>query len=120
MSSAASSCKPRAIIVPGNGCPPGKVHKSNWYGWMREQLQHTGLFSDVLLRDMPDPFGAKESEWVPFLLRDCGVDANTLVIGHSSGAEAAMRLMENNPVLVAPPSPPSHSPPPPSSPSRVS
>lgn len=99
-----STSKPRAIIVPGNGCPPGKVHKSNWYGWMQEQLAATGLFSDVVLRDMPDPFGAKESAWVPFLLQECGVDANTLIIGHSSGAEAAMRLMENNPVLVYAPS----------------
>ncbi len=95
-----SSSKPRAVIVPGNGCPPGKVHASNWYGWMRDQLVQTGIFSEVVLRDMPDPFGAKESEWVPFLLGECGVDANTLIIGHSSGAEAAMRLMENNPVLV--------------------
>jgi hypothetical protein len=67
---------------------------------MQEQLVQSSLFSDVVLRDMPDPFGAKESEWVPFLLQKCGVDANTLIIGHSSGAEAAMRLMENNPVLV--------------------
>jgi hypothetical protein len=95
-----SNSKPRAVIVPGNGCPPGKVHASNWYGWMRDQLVETGIFSDVVLRNMPDPFGAKESEWVPFLLGECGVDANTLIIGHSSGAEAAMRLMENNPVLV--------------------
>jgi predicted alpha/beta hydrolase family esterase len=94
------SSKPRAIIVPGNGCPPGKVHKSNWYGWMQDELVKTGIFSDVVLRDMPDPFGAKECEWVPFLLRDCAVDANTLIIAHSSGAEAAMRLMEKNPVLV--------------------
>jgi hypothetical protein len=80
-----SSSKPRAIIVPGNGCPPGKVHKSNWYGWMQEQLVKTGIFSDVILRDMPDPFGAKECEWVPFLLRDCAVDANTLIIGLQRG-----------------------------------
>jgi predicted alpha/beta hydrolase family esterase len=67
---------------------------------MKEQLIASKLFSDVILRDMPDPFGAKESEWVPFLLKECGVDSNTLIIGHSSGAEAAMRLMENCAVLV--------------------
>jgi len=32
--------KPRAIIVPGNGCPPGQVHKSNWLSTAAQPLHH--------------------------------------------------------------------------------
>ena len=89
----------RICIVPGNGCPPGGIRQSNWYGWMERQLVASKLFSEVILRDMPDPYGAKEEEWLPFLLTECAVDAHTIIIGHSSGAEAAMRLLERQPLL---------------------
>ena len=95
--------KPRCIIVPGCGCSP--VQSSNWYRWMKDQLVDSGAFSEVLLEDMPDPVDAKEKVWIPFILDKLKADANTVMIGHSSGAVAAMRLLENNPlkgcVLVA-------------------
>jgi predicted alpha/beta hydrolase family esterase len=88
---------PRVVIVPGCGCSP--VRSSNWYAWMQEGLLKTGLFSDVVLRDMPDPQLARESVWIPFIVNDLGVDEDTIIIGHSSGAEAAMRLLENHKLL---------------------
>ena len=45
---------------------------------------------------MPDPVDAKESIWLPFILNKLKADSNTVMIGHSSGAQAAMRLLENN------------------------
>ena len=47
---------------------------------------------------MPDPFEAKESIWLPFIREELLVNEETIVIGHSSGAEAAMRLLENTKV----------------------
>eukprot|EP00042_Codosiga_hollandica_P033959 m.233535 g.233535 ORF g.233535 m.233535 type:complete len:184 (+) comp54298_c0_seq3:12-563(+) len=88
---------PRVIIVPGNGCTP--VRDCNWYKWMHESLQATGLFEEVILRNMPDPFVARESVWIPFLTDEVGVDENTILIGHSSGAEAGMRLLEKRKLL---------------------
>lgn len=88
---------PRVIILPGNGCTP--VEDCNWYAWMQQELQGTSLFSEVVLKDMPDPYEAKESIWIPFIKSSLGVDENTIVVGHSSGAVAAMRLLENTPVL---------------------
>ncbi len=38
---------------------------------------------------------AREKIWVPFLQRQCACDADTIVIGHSSGAVACMRLLES-------------------------
>ena len=43
---------------------------------------------------MPNPRLAPRELWVPFLVEECGVDSNTVVIGHSSGAVCAMRLAE--------------------------
>lgn len=43
---------------------------------------------------MPDPITAKESIWIPFMREQMECDENTVIIGHSSGAEAAMRFAE--------------------------
>ena len=88
---------PRAIILPGNGCTP--VEDCNWYSWMQAQLTRSGKFSEVVLRDMPDPYEAKEEIWIPFIKSEMKVDENTIVIGHSSGAVAAMRLLEHTAAL---------------------
>ena len=68
---------------------------------MSNKLTETGLFSEVVLTNMPDPYEAKEKIWLPFLLGRCDADASTILIGHSSGAEATMRLLENNKLLGA-------------------
>lgn len=91
----------KVLIVPGNGCS-SNIRDANWYGWMQDALSaHTDLFSSVTLRVMPDPFEAKESIWVPFILNELRADSKTIIIGHSSGAEACMRLMENNSIFGA-------------------
>ena len=43
-----------------------------------------------MMEDMPDPYEAKESIWLPFIRDKLKVDGNTIVVGHSSGAEAAV------------------------------
>ena len=94
-----SGKQPRVIIVPGNGCT--NVRTSNWYGWMQRRLIDSNLFSEVVVETMPDPYEAKRSIWLPFIrsfMRD-GDSVNTVVIGHSSGAVAAMRLLEDTPLL---------------------
>lgn len=84
----------RCVIVPGNGCT-GRVADANWYGWLEAELKREAIFDEVVLPlTMPDPVAAKESVWVPFLRDALGADARTIVVGHSSGAEAAMRLAE--------------------------
>ncbi|KAH8051813.1 hypothetical protein JL721_11035 [Aureococcus anophagefferens] len=90
--------KPRVIIVPGNGCT-GDVADANWYGWLAAELRREDCLGEVVLRGMPDPVAARESIWVPFLRDELGADERTIVVGHSSGAEAAMRLAETTRVL---------------------
>ena len=72
---------------------------ANWYAWAQRQLSDMGLFREVILPDnnggMPDPNCARESIWLPYMRDVLKCDADTVLIGHSSGAEAAMRLLES-------------------------
>ena len=47
---------------------------------------------------MPDPVTARRSIWLPFMKDELGVDEQTVIIGHSSGACAAVRFAETNKV----------------------
>lgn len=45
---------------------------------------------------MPDPLHAREGIWVPFITGTLGADADAVLIGHSSGAAAALRIAEKH------------------------
>ncbi len=83
----------KVVILPGNGCTP--VRKHNFYAHLEQFLKKHNI--DVKLQNMPDPYLAKESIWIPFCLNDMQCDKNTILVGHSSGAECAMRFMEKYP-----------------------
>eukprot|EP00927_Polykrikos_kofoidii_P040070 TRINITY_DN34314_c0_g1_i1.p1 TRINITY_DN34314_c0_g1~~TRINITY_DN34314_c0_g1_i1.p1 ORF type:complete len:526 (+),score=72.16 TRINITY_DN34314_c0_g1_i1:45-1622(+) len=87
----------RIVIVPGNGCS-GNVREANWYGWLAYELEMRGV--QVGIQTMPDPFLAREDRWLPFIVDTlAGGQMNlprTIVVGHSSGAAAAMRLSEKH------------------------
>ncbi|ETV85144.1 hypothetical protein, variant 1 [Aphanomyces astaci] len=86
---------PRVLIVPGNGCTP--IEQCNWYAWLANELRERGC--EVVLTSMPDPHRARESIWLPFIRDVMKCDRDTVVVGHSSGAEAAMRLAESTEFL---------------------
>ena len=48
----------------------------------------------ILPKMMPDPYVARCSIWLPFIQNELKADENTVIVGHSSGAIAAMRLLE--------------------------
>jgi len=84
----------RVIIVPGNGCD-GNIRSCNWYGWLETQLKDLG--ADVSLEVMPEPLYAYENVWIPFVVEKLtrGTPlSECIIVGHSSGAVMAMRLME--------------------------
>ncbi|XP_073413547.1 serine hydrolase RBBP9 isoform X2 [Dendrobates tinctorius] len=43
---------------------------------------------------------ARESIWLPFMASELQCDSETILIGHSSGAAAAMRFAETHPVFA--------------------
>jgi predicted alpha/beta hydrolase family esterase len=92
--SVTSTAARRLVIVPGNG--GGDVTQANWYGWAQRSLADLPGIEEVLLKNMPDPYTARESIWLPFMKDKLKCDASTIIIGHSSGAEAALRFAETN------------------------
>jgi hypothetical protein len=85
------------VIAPGNGCD--RIKDCNWYSWLADELTARGF--RVSFHDMPDPDVARESIWLPFIREQLGCDEHSIIVGHSSGAEAAMRLMETQRVYGA-------------------
>ena len=83
----------KAILIHGNG---GSTAGDIWLPWLERELTALGL--TVVNRTFPDNVKARESIWLPFL-EELGADADTIVIGHSSGAVAAMRYAESHRLL---------------------
>ena len=82
----------RVVIIPGMGCTP--VKSSNWYSWFKKEVDKRERFSECILRNFPDPYACRESRWIPFLENEIGFDNETILVGHSSGASCAMRILE--------------------------
>jgi len=97
------------MILPGNGCED--ILGSNWYADLKEKIEQ--LFKNweggyialnkVICLDMPDPYVARESVWIPFVEKHLEPHRNLdqehsalVLIGHSSGAECAMRYIEKH------------------------
>lgn len=84
---------PRVILIHGNG---GCTAADGWLPFVERDLTALGL--EVVNRTFPDNVRARASVWLPFL-ETLGADARTVLIGHSSGAVAAMRYAETHPLL---------------------
>ena len=97
-----SESKPVVIICPGNGCT--NIKNSNWYGKFHEDLKGAGIQS--VCENFPDPNRARREKWLPFI-RSKAEEAspsnpsNVILVGHSSGAQAALRYAEEYPIMVA-------------------
>lgn len=81
------------IICPGNGCT--NVRQSNWYGYLYDQLIAKGI--PARCENFPDPHHARRDRWVPFIRSLAERDndpSNVILVGHSSGAQAALRYAE--------------------------
>ncbi len=84
----------KIIFIPGNG---GGSPKDNWFSSVKKEFESANL--TVIAEEFPDNDLAKKSTWIPFLLNELKVDKNTILIGHSTGAIAAMRIAEIQPIL---------------------
>lgn len=84
----------KVIFIPGNS---GGTTNDNWFPSVKKELEAAGL--EVISEEFPDNDLARMSLWIPFLLNELHADENTVLVGHSSGAIAAMRLAEVTPIL---------------------
>lgn len=68
------------------------------YWWIAKEIEALGY--PVKCETFPDPYEAKEVEWLPFIHDELAKGSeNIILIGHSSGAEASMRYMEKYKVV---------------------
>lgn len=121
-SSRDASVKTRVVIVPGAGAD--YAFAQNWYisvarGLAKRLKCEIGFpwadgrsdtpteeeieqgFSIRSPHGMPDSGDPKPSSWVPYILNTLKVDVNTILIGHSSGADAVLRILETTAVAGA-------------------
>ncbi|MBI2476096.1 MAG: alpha/beta hydrolase [Candidatus Taylorbacteria bacterium] len=86
--------KIKVILIHGNG---GGWPKENWLPRVAGRLKRLGGVK-VIFRQFPDPVLARAKYWLPFI-KKLGADENTILVGHSSGAVAAMRYAERHKIL---------------------
>ena len=77
------------VIVPGNGAG---CEDANFYPTLAAALRARG--HAVALQAMPDPCVAREAVWLPFITSVLRAGTRSLLVGHSSGAVAGLRLAE--------------------------
>jgi predicted alpha/beta hydrolase family esterase len=85
----------KVIIIPGNY---NTDIKENWFQDVKKGLEQLGL--DVIAENMPDPDLARKQYWLPFI-KDKLSSENSILIGHSSGAVAILRYLEENKCKLA-------------------
>ena len=83
----------------------GRADK-NFIPWLKESLEALG--HRVQAPQMPNTDNPKEKEQVDYVIENCDINENTVIIGHSLGGHIAMKLLQktkqkiNRLVLVAP------------------
>jgi len=79
------------MIIPGNG---GADMSEMWYLHAKQELEKLGL--KVIAKNMPDSDLARKQFWLPFIEKQLENDEDSILIGHSSGAVAALRYGETH------------------------
>ncbi|KKQ90091.1 MAG: hypothetical protein UT12_C0002G0022 [Candidatus Curtissbacteria bacterium GW2011_GWC2_38_9] len=88
----------KVILLPGNGYHDD-INKYYWFPYLIEKLTLLGL--RIIAKNMPDWYLARRKYWEPFIIDTLKADNNSILIGHSSGAAATMRVLEKIKVLGA-------------------
>lgn len=68
-----------------------------WAPWLKEELDKSCLTS--VFETFPDSVMARKKYWIPFLKDNLEANSSTILVGHSSGAVAAMKFAEENKLL---------------------
>lgn len=84
----------KVILIHGNG---GSTIDQHWFLYVKNAFEQQGV--KVIAKTFPDNVLARSSHWLPFLEHDLRADECTVLIGHSSGAIAAMRYAEHHKIL---------------------
>lgn len=83
-----------AIILHGTGDEPTDF----WFPYLKDGLEKRGY--EVWLPSLPNPEYPNLEEWIPFLLEGGKFSEETIIIGHSAGAQIILSLLENIEVKI--------------------
>lgn len=83
----------KVIILHGNG---NSSPQDNWIPYCKQEFEKLGI--ECLTPQFPDAPICRKEYWMPFL-EEMGADENTILIGHSTGAVAALRYAEDHKIL---------------------
>ncbi|MBI2798129.1 alpha/beta hydrolase [Candidatus Saccharibacteria bacterium] len=84
----------KVILLHGNG---GGKGSDNWLPWLKGELEKLNV--KCLAPDMPDSELGRAKYWIPYLKDKLSADENTILVGHSTGAIAALKYAENSKLL---------------------
>jgi uncharacterized protein len=79
-----------AILIHGLGNTP----ESFWFPWLKNSLEQRGW--RVQAPTMPETNRARLGLWLPFLLENCQLDSETVLIGHSAGCPLILSALERS------------------------
>ncbi len=83
----------KVIFIHGNG---GATARDAWIPQVVHSLNQAGI--KTIAQTFPDNIVARSSIWLPYLDELCA-DKDTIIVGHSSGALAAMKYAESHRIL---------------------
>jgi leucyl-tRNA synthetase len=65
--------------------------KKDFLPWLKGEFEKQG--HEVEVPELPNPMDPNEEEQVEYVLKNCTLDENTVIIGHSLGAVVAMKVL---------------------------
>lgn len=89
----------KVIFIPGyhnEGIDILSPKHKMWFPWLYGELTKLGI--EVIAKDYPDAYICRAEYWLPYV-KNLGADENTILVGHSTGAIAAMKFAEENKIL---------------------
>ncbi len=84
----------KLVFLHGNG---GCTADMNWYPAVEKAFREKRF--EVVRQTLPDNQVAHEEIWIPYIRNTLKADRGTVLIGHSTGAIAAMRFAEKYPIM---------------------
>lgn len=83
-----------AIILHGTKDKPTDF----WFPWLKEQLEKRGF--EVWLPQLPVSDKPNRKDWLPFILENWEFTPETVIIGHSAGAQIIPSVLEKLDVKI--------------------
>jgi hypothetical protein len=84
-----------AILLHGTKDSP----EFYWFPWLKQKLEENGF--EVWAPDMPRKDKPNREDWLPFLLENGKFTEDTVIVGHSAGAQIIPSLLEKLDVKIS-------------------